>query len=112
MKKLRWDLTVRLNTHYIINFISEKVVNKMDTHKKETSTKKWALVTVGTAAVIATAGLFLSQSTTQSTNFLSLEGSVISEMEQDFLGYLARFGKSYQSKSDWAHRFGLFSANH
>ena len=83
----------------------------MNTQQPRRSKGLFKLVLVGTVALTATvlATLFLTQ---QPSSSITLFGAQMTEKEQAFLQFLARYGKTYASKGDVGKRFEVFSQNY
>jgi C1A family cysteine protease len=82
----------------------------MESSKISSSFKK--LVVVGTvAAVCAFAGLFNNGHQSSSAGMSLFSNSNI-EIEQAFIQYIAKYGKSYASKDEIPERFQIFSENY
>ncbi len=71
-------------------------------------TQRRKLIIVGTLAATCLVGAFLLTSPPAPTlSFLSFDN----EVEKEFIAHLARYGKTYASKSDLARRFKIFAEN-
>lgn len=78
--------------------------------RKKQPTKFLIVGTVAlTAAVIASLCLYQNSGATSSINFNMADAS---EKEQAFMHFIAKYGKTYASRSDINTRFQVFSQNY
>jgi hypothetical protein len=78
-------------------------------HQKKTTFGK--LIVVGTvAAVLAVAALLSGSAPSQGVNFIGSSSNI--EVEQAYVEFLAKYGKTYSSKTELTTNFDYFAKNY
>jgi hypothetical protein len=78
--------------------------------RKSNGKNAFKFVIAGTVALTAAALCILSVNSSPSPKFMQFYGdSVHEEKQQAFMQFLAKYGKTYASKSDLGSRFEIFS---
>ena len=81
--------------------------------RKTRGNNAFKIVIAGTVALTAAALCLLQINSNSSPKFMQFYGdSVHEEKQQAFMQFLAKFGKTYASKSDMGSRFEVFSQNY
>lgn len=81
--------------------------------RKAKGTNTFKIVIAGTVALTAAALCMLQINQNAQPKFMQFYGdSVHEEKQQAFMQFLAKYGKTYASKSDMGSRFEIFSANY
>lgn len=80
--------------------------------KQANGGNSFKLVIAGTVALTAAALCILQINVSPSPQFMQFYGDAVHEEKQiAFMQFLAKYGKTYASKSDMGSRFEIFSAN-
>jgi len=78
--------------------------------RKSKAGNAFKIVIAGTVALTAAAVCLLQINSSPSPKFMQFYGdSVHQEKQQAFMQFLAKYGKTYASKSDMGSRFEIFS---